>query len=422
MLQPVLRFLVCSDVHYLDEPTYVRERFENFVRLGYDIAGQHESYKALDALYVVGDFLDTGTEEQFLAFKASLDKVIREGTKVVPLLGSHEFFHAAGEREGVTTRLALVLEPEFQKVIRGEVHAVERLRDILGTEEDTHFVLNGFHFITVSTTRVWSQWYDTYTPEKMDWLMTQLREAAADTPKKPVFLFQHPHIYGTVYGKDGWSKPELCLPLAEFPQIVDFSGHSHAPCTDPRSIYQKDFTCIGTGSISDVAYNEYDAAQGWTKADREACGQGLLVEADGEGNLRLLVLDPVAGVVRKEYRIDRPWDPDAFTYTEDRAKTEATPEFAADADITVTRKDGELSVTFPQAVGDTVQYAVNLRRKDGSVLRRIVTFAKQIYACPPETLTVDFGKTAPGEYTVDVRPSAPFGTRGKAIRKGFVVS
>lgn len=104
MFQPVVRFLVCSDVHYTDDPTPVREYFEKYVKMGYELAEQDENYKAVDALYIVGDFLNTGTEAQFLAFRDSLNKVVREETKVVPVLAGHEFLHAAGEEECLIER------------------------------------------------------------------------------------------------------------------------------------------------------------------------------------------------------------------------------------------------------------------------------------------------------------------------------
>jgi len=264
MFEPVLRFLVCSDIHYEDEVTPVRKYFEDYVTMGYELARQHPRYKSLDALYICGDFLNTGTEAQFLAFRDSLQRVVREETKVVPLLAGHEYVHAAGNGHDAVGKIADMFGPDFWDTVNAPVYAVERLRDILGCEEDTHNVINGFHFIAISNTRTATQWYDSYTKEKMDWLLEQVRIACEDSPNRPVFLFQHHHLYGTVYGKDGWSKPELCLPLVKYPQIVDFSGHSHAPCTDPRSVFQRDYTCVGTGAMYYVEYNDYNAAQGWS--------------------------------------------------------------------------------------------------------------------------------------------------------------
>ena len=44
--------------------------------------------------------------------------------------------------------------------------------------------------------------------------------------------------------------PEFAEILKNYPQVVDFSGHSHVPINDPRSIHQKHFTALGTGSLS----------------------------------------------------------------------------------------------------------------------------------------------------------------------------
>ena len=109
-----------------------------------------------------------------------------------------------------------------------------------------------------------------------------------------------------------------------------------------------------------------------------------------------------------------------FIYTEDRAKNEAKPVYASDADIVVTAESNLLTVDFPQAVGETVQYSVNLRRaSDRSIVNRVVTWSKNIFHCPPPRLSVTFDDVEPGDYLVDVRPRAPFGTQGEAIEASF---
>ena len=47
-----------------------RERFENAVKIAYRITRNSDTYKSLDALFVVGDFADNGSEIQMRAFKS----------------------------------------------------------------------------------------------------------------------------------------------------------------------------------------------------------------------------------------------------------------------------------------------------------------------------------------------------------------
>ena len=91
---PVLRFTVVSDIHYQDEDSVERARMKKAIETSYALS-EKEEYSRLDALYVVGDFATRGSEEQMLAFKATLDENLKEGTKVNLSLASHEFF--AGE-------------------------------------------------------------------------------------------------------------------------------------------------------------------------------------------------------------------------------------------------------------------------------------------------------------------------------------
>ena len=421
MFHPILRFLVCSDVHYQDQVTPTRERFEKFVSIGYRLAEECAEYPKLDALYICGDFTDLGTEKQFLAFRDSLARAVRPETKVVPLLGGHEYYHCVGEKPGDTDKLRNILAPEFSSVIHDQPFAEERLRRILGCEPDRHEVINGFHFISVSSTRDKMQWFDSYPEAKRNWVVEELRKATADTPKRPVFFFHHPHVAQTVYGEHIWSGQEFCLPLVNFPQVVDFSGHSHVACTDPRSIHQRDFTCMGTGGIYSLGYNDFNAT-GWSGEITRRGSQGLLVEANAEGDLRVRVIDVVEDVVRVERLIERPWDPDSYVYTDRRALTEVAPAFAADAVPVVSVEAGNVFVTFPQAQGETAQYTVNIRRaEDRSVAGRAVIWSQQVFLHPPKTLTVTLENIGVGEYVAEVEPKGYFGALGTKISAKFTV-
>ena len=78
-------------------------------------------------------------------------------------------------------------------------------------------------------------------------------KSTKDDPEKPIFVFLHQHIKDTVYGSQEWGTQDsakINAVLKEYPQVITFSGHSHYPLDDPRSIHQKDFTSVGTSSVS----------------------------------------------------------------------------------------------------------------------------------------------------------------------------
>ena len=125
--------------------------------------------------------------------------------------------------------------------------------------------------------------------EKLQWLRDELDKAVADTGDKPVFVCQHPHPTLTVYGSINWSEPKISLVLKDYPQVVDFSGHSHYNASDPRSIHQGKFTAMGAGGITglegNVNYIDGNAGTTIPSASYE------IVEVDADGNVRIRVFD-----------------------------------------------------------------------------------------------------------------------------------
>jgi len=112
-------------------------------------------------------------------------------------------------------------------------------------------------------------------------------ENAATLPKdKPFFYIQHPHPKGTVYGDSapGSDDGTSTRILSRFPNVVAFSGHSHIPLDDDRSIWRGAFTSVATASLS---YGFWPGTPEKTSRSRAAVlgweggvpfAQGLLVD------------------------------------------------------------------------------------------------------------------------------------------------
>jgi len=261
---PILRFVALSDVHYEDEPSVERERMAKALRTANRIADESPVYKGFDALCVVGDFANKGSQAQFAAFKHTLDEGLRPGTRRILSVASHEFMGGGPEP------------------------AYEKLRRFFGQAPDVHEVIHGYHFISLSPSRGTS-----FNQDKRDWAAAQLALAAADDPRRPIFFFQHPHVTGTVYGSIIWGEDELCPILMNYPQVIDFSGHSHAPVNDPRSIHQQYFTSLGCGTLSYFENDEFDKYYGTCPPAPEGhrAAQMLIVEADAAGRVRVIPYD-----------------------------------------------------------------------------------------------------------------------------------
>ena len=78
---PVIRFMVVSDIHLKDEDCIEEKRFSSALEYAYSIAHGSQSYNKLDAVVIVGDFANSGTEIQMQKAKAILDTAHGNGLK-----------------------------------------------------------------------------------------------------------------------------------------------------------------------------------------------------------------------------------------------------------------------------------------------------------------------------------------------------
>ncbi len=385
---PIFRFMVCSDVHYKDEPSLERERFEKAIETAYRIAREDAAHPTLDALFVVGDFADRGSEIQMQAFHESL-RLLRPETQVVLSTASHEYNSNSGGVEG----------------------AYEKLWRIFGQKPDVHAIINGFHCISVSPSHGCN-----FNEEKRQWVKRELALAAQDDPKKAIFFFQHPHITGTVYGSICWGEDELIPYLMNYPQLIDFSGHSHAPINDPRSIHQEYFTSLGTGTLSYFELDEFDKVYGTVPPNAHNAAQMLIVEADAQSRVRIYPYDLISGnYFPFVWRIDTPHDPASFTYTNDRFDTGVAPYFTADAKAVLTALDAEsCEITFDQAKIEREyvdDYVIRIyESQSGVVAKQIGIWSEYYFYDMPQRLSVKSDGLKPGmDYTAEIQARSFWG-------------
>ena len=364
---PILRFAALSDVHYKDEPSVERERMAKALQIA--------NREHLDALCVVGDFANSGSEAQFKAFKQTLDEGLRSTTKRILSVASHEF---GG----------------------GPVGAYAKLRRYFGQAADVHEMINGYHFISLSPSKGTQ-----FDQEKREWAAAQLALAAEDDPRRPIFFFQHPHVTGTVYGSIIWGEDELYPILMNYPQVINFSGHSHAPINDPRSIHQEYFTSLGCGTLSYFENDEFDKYYGTCPPAPEGrqAAQMLIVEADAVGRVQITPYDILTDQpFPSAWKIPTPWNPASFQYTNMKRRAAALPPyFPPEANL---RVEGNI-LTFDQAKArqDYVNdYCVRIRH--GDILVKQIALWSHYYVIPmPATLSVPLDGLTPGkEYEIEI--------------------
>ena len=145
---------------------------------------------------------------------------------------------------------------------------------------NTHNVVNGYHFINLSLTG----YYDSTYADSLEWFAAELEAAANDDPNKPIFVQHHYPVTDTVYGSDLWGTSQMTSIMEKYPQIISFSGHSHYPMNDPRSIWQGDFTALGCGTL---AYFELEPGMvyGSLPPNKENACQYYIVEVHADNSV-----------------------------------------------------------------------------------------------------------------------------------------
>lgn len=344
---PSLRFAVMSDIHLKDCPSVERLRLRRALDVAAAFAAADKLYPHLDALCVVGDFTDNGTEIQLREMKQILDAHLPSETKRILSMAGHDYFTHG-------------IEP-----------AQQMLRDIFGVQPDCHEVINGYHFISMSSGKSDTAKRDGFDEAKRAFYRGAVAAAERDHPSRPIFTFQHPHPSNTCYGSaKTWGTPDLLDIQRQHPRLFVFSGHSHAPINDPRSVDQQDFTSVNTGTMKYFELDEFDKVYGTCPPGQELAAQFHIVEADASGRVRLIAYDLITDRPFGEPVLLGPdWRKDAFTCTDARPGSGAVPYFRSGDRISIVSA-GRTSVTFrfPQAQIDAFRvnaYYASVLNADG---------------------------------------------------------
>jgi len=207
---------------------------------------------------------------------------------------------------------------------------------------------------------------------------------------------------------------DIRMVLKDYPQVVDFSGHSHYAANDPRSIHQSTFTAIGcgavTGAMGNLSYISGDAY-----GDGES-GTFWICEVDDGGNVRLRLYDVISDCFYEniDYYLTDLADKSRRAYTWGRMMAQDTPPvFPDSAELTVSNdEEGNTLVTFPEAQGyyRAENYKITLSR-NGEKIKDLIVLSDYTRATDFEK-TVNLGVLENGEYEIKVRAYSPYAKKG----------
>lgn len=369
--KPILRFAVTSDIHIREasdnHESYAR--LESFYKTVYAYSDAQSDYNKLDGIFFLGDVTNNGTEEQYSYFFNYVKENTRPETITRTVLGNHEFYDT-----GYYTNESFKDAPlRFLKYTGYE-------------STDSHQVIGGYHFIFLSMDQYDKKMHTYFSSDKQKWLVSELRAASAEDPNKPIFVFQHEPPMNTVLGSSK-SNSDSGLPviLGKFPQVIDFSGHSHRPISHPRSIWQNTFTAFNTGSLAYLSvpipdHNKYAngganaiGKEGSWETDNESAerngGMYYIVEVDKNHSVRVLIYNIFTESLWGEPIIIDSLDPESFQYTNDRKNDAEIPVFADDTALTIQSvTDVTATISIPQATCKDIVQSYRVEIYEGSEL------------------------------------------------------
>lgn len=328
----------------------------------------------VDVIIHAGDFTDVGTSRAWKSFKKVYDEVFPQDSPVKCfVMGNHDHWL-----------------PYFVECwdIPTPARQQNKFTKYTGELPYTHKVINGYHFIN------WSSGNGTYDKsyQNEDWIRAQLDAAVADDPGKPVFVTTHINPINTIYGsseEDGWGNEDIYRILKDYPQVVSFSGHSHYSLLDERSVWQGEFTAIGTETID---YVELEPGKFNGSIPKDAYGDsiakytpmGMIMTISSDGVNIDRINTKTGEKVKDSWQLDIPYSKDTAKYTTEKRALENKPPYF-DGDIaaklinTVDNDGNTINVlSFNSAKDDDFVHSYRLEFKDGS--GNAVTFDKTDYS------------------------------------------
>lgn len=357
---PAVRFAVCSDSHNNNR------NIADMIETCYTLFDNDPVYAGIDLFAFCGDMTSVGENHDMDAFKAALDEHIREGSQALVVLGNHEL-------KNLDSR--------------------DYYKEIFGCEPDRHITVKGFHFIGISNYAA-----EHFPTSARNWAAGELDAAEREAPGLPVFTFQHPHNSCTVYGSVRWATPLLASVWDNYSNVVNFSGHSHFPINDPRSIWQGAYTSLGCGAMNSLEL-EKDLVIGQHPEGYDKAAQFYVVEADRDGSVRIRSYDLISDkFFGEEYYIDNVNDASSFAYTyKNRMNYADAPTFAPDTSAKITENgEGEYILTFDKATANLI---VHDYKVDITALGVVPVYSRTLLADyyleeTSDTATYNLGKLA----------------------------
>ena len=331
--KPILKIGVVSDVQGYADP------------FDWGMVNLEKAFKMLapkqpDVILMVGDLADAANTDVFEMYMRFSNEIFGGKQPIhFSCAGNHDYWTA----EPMGVRDAKEIYRNFSKFMKQE--AANPLRK----------VINGYDFISMSEDA------DFYSEKMVGELEKVIQEAVKRDNKKPIFVLTHYPPANTVCGSLKKETDPLTEMFKKYPQVISFSGHTHYPLEDERSIWQKEYTAITTSTLCYGCMNDrpFNSVNSILPFAREVL-QMMYMELYSDR----LVIRRYSVANNCEIKPDKPWivplpfDPANAPYSfERRAAERKAPEFPADAKTLLRYDFGFIFLIFDKALHDDfVQY------------------------------------------------------------------
>lgn len=283
----------------------------------------------VNLILFAGDIGDLGTKLAFKLYMKAFDEVYGDKKPVIQtIMGNHDYW-------GNDIFSFIDRKKAFVKIV--------------GHSPWTHFEVNGFHFIGASPDC--GNMTDGYRKTSV-WLERELEIANNANPDNPIFVITHNHPENTCYGSHEWGDIYLGNVLSKYPNVVNFSGHTHYSVLDERAVWQGEYTVMNTQSLS---YTELEAGRenGTIPPHADITPMGYIVEfKDDSFEILRMNFAPKYGAKGYEEKKDNRWTfPLPFKndkrYSFENRTVKNTAPIRVQGGGAAEIADGKIRLTFP---------------------------------------------------------------------------
>ena len=258
-------FAVLSDIHITQSPYYIYNR--NYTRAIRDVI---KNMPDIDAIIYPGDITNNGDAGEFSVLQGLLSQFQKQLPDQYLLIGNHDLgLNRRDWDQQIDKFLEYTDAPNYYYSfeLNGTTFICLGSDDATGTGDSVSAVMG---------------------EAQLEWLEARLKQAAAEDPDKPIFVFIHQPLYDTLVGTSSSiieGDETLRKILDQYPQTIVISGHSHSALNRYYTVYDgggEGASMIHAGSVSALWDN---TAQGSGPDDSGASydgSQGILVEVCGD--------------------------------------------------------------------------------------------------------------------------------------------